>query len=258
MTSSKRDVLCALDGAWAADSSIKKAPRVFKDRTPESQALRSLQDNFRNISVETAHSLVRNGQTLWDRLLTDKRMAQQNRQDYTFGCQYYRKLRQLYLPDDDPSQQLPKGLPVTPSLLSVYVDCFKHPPLRQGFRDACGAMTDLPKGNFVCMAQVFLHLQPAVSEDTLETMLCIVRAWQRLKANELHKDIFEYVVPHCDRLVLHARTLVAIELGLGRRGGVLLAFAVGPWILQPCVFLRFSLSRFRRKYVKNRCSEMRS
>ena len=177
----------------ADKQATKFKPRRLRRYRTEEEVQKVRGTIFKDWSHEDVHVLKVHGESLWDRLLADKRAVKRGQKTIAFGSVYYKELKQKFRPGDDPVVQLEQFKSDTDevdnALMEAMIPALKYIPDTNSISDYLRNTTREPtKTEAVGIWQWALSLSPRCSK---KRWLCleILRWAARFQARTKFPDI---------------------------------------------------------------------
>eukprot|EP00971_Amphidinium_carterae_P326612 6457510-Amphidinium_carterae.1 len=182
-----------LDKAWNKKMSMVKAPKGRAKPSVEQKVAKCIADTVaKECSYEEIYCIVKNGQTMEERLREDK---QRHLEDPTFsmGGNYYKTLFNLYkgldrlellvVPDE--------SLPVDKKWEEATIACYRNPVNRSKMRSLLKNATSMNRREICGVMTWLLDLRPSASDEQRacckEVLQCAVRLdWAAKVPDAMH------------------------------------------------------------------------
>ena len=162
------------------------ASRSLKRRSTDAVVAKAISDNFKGFTAQQAHATVRNGQTLVERLATDKR-KQRGDPNFSMGLYYYKRLRQEYLSAQDPAALLhvqDQNQEVGKELLAALVALKGASAKRQPMIDWLASSDACNQKELVGILRMALEQRTSVNERSANFCMGILRYIVRTRLHE--------------------------------------------------------------------------
>lgn len=185
----------------------KRFDSIQKDRALTAVVLKCIRDNFTGFSEQEVHHVKVDGQSLHEKLLSDKRLAgEKSKLAPKFGKVYFANLRKQYerqSQGDGALDVLDDTLPISPLLFAAVDASRAAVPSRDKLVQYCQVTQVIPNQSEV--VGLFLHgleLKPWLGGSHVAALLEITRLIKRFNLQNAFKDEFSAFSDQVDRTLM--------------------------------------------------------